>query len=231
MLITLERPDKGLIRIGDEYLWHASSQGGLVEAGERHARRVSRRVGMVFQQFNLFPHMKVLRNVIEAPMRVRGLPRKEAVALGERLLDQVGLSDKVDEYPDRLSGGQQQRVAIARALAMEPEILLFDEITSALDPELVGEVLAVLRELALRTDMTMLFVTHEMRFAREVADRVVMFDHGEVLEQGAAAEILVRPSHPRTRAFLRALLDHDVPVAESVDVSGPDEANDRTTSP
>jgi polar amino acid transport system ATP-binding protein len=209
MLMTLERPDEGTIRVGDDYLWHRERDGSLQEADVRHARQASGRIGMVFQQFNLFPHMKVLRNVTEAPMRVKGVSRKEAEQRAHELLRQVGLADKAGSYPAELSGGQQQRVAVARALAMDPEIMLFDEVTSALDPELVGEVLRVLRDLAESTDMTMLLVTHEMRFAREVADRVVMFDHGSVVESGPPAEIFSHPAHARTRTFLQAVLRED----------------------
>jgi polar amino acid transport system ATP-binding protein len=163
------------------------------------------RVGMVFQRFNLFPHMTALGNVIEAPVRVKRLPRPEAEKLGRELLDRVGLLDKKDEYPQRLSGGQQQRVAIARALAMRPELMLFDEATSSLDPELVGEVLQVMRKLA-RDGTTMLVVTHEMQFAREVAHRVVFLDGGVIVEEGAPAVVFDNPTHPRTREFLRKVL-------------------------
>jgi polar amino acid transport system ATP-binding protein len=162
---------------------------------------------MVFQQFNLFPHMTALGNVIEAPIQVLGLSHEKAVARAEALLAKVGLSAKANAYPGELSGGQQQRVAIARALAMEPNVMLFDEVTSALDPELVGEVLAVLRQLAAE-GMTMLLVTHEMAFARDVADRVVFMDGGVIVEQGKPAEIFGSPRNDRTRAFLRRLQSH-----------------------
>ncbi|MEA2782232.1 MAG: polar amino acid transport system ATP-binding protein [Rhodospirillaceae bacterium] len=164
------------------------------------------RMGMVFQHFNLFSHMTVLGNIIEAPIQVLGLSREEAVARAGRLLDRVGLADKADSYPARLSGGQKQRVAIARCLAMEPKLLLLDEITSALDPELVGEVLQVIRGLA-GQGMTMMIVTHEMGFAREVADRVVFMDGGQIVEQGAPDELLVRPATERLRRFLSAVLN------------------------
>ena len=167
-----------------------------------------KKIGMVFQQFNLFPHMNVLRNVTEGPVRVLGLSREEANERAKELLDMVALADKVDSYPSQLSGGQQQRVAIARALAMRPKIMLFDEVTSALDPELVGEVLNVLRDLARHSDMTMLFVTHEMRFARDVADRVLMFDQGVIIEQAPPEVCFTNPSNERTRQFLEAVLEH-----------------------
>ena len=160
---------------------------------------------MVFQHFNLFPHMTALENVVCAPIRVKGEPRESAQARGRELLGQVGLADKVDAYPSQLSGGQQQRVAIARALAMEPKLMLFDEPTSALDPELVGDVLAAMQQLA-REGMTMVVVTHEMGFAREVADTVVFMDGGVVVEAGKPSEVLSNPSHERTRAFLSKVL-------------------------
>lgn len=173
----------------------------------RNLERIRSEVGMVFQQFNLFPHMTALENIVEAPIQVLGLPRDRAVARAEALLAKVGLSPKAGAYPGELSGGQQQRVAIARALAMEPNVMLFDEVTSALDPELVGEVLAVLRRLA-SDGMTMLLVTHEMAFARDVADRVVFMDDGLIVEQGKPAEIFGNPRNERTRAFLRRLQTH-----------------------
>ena len=166
---------------------------------------IRREVGMVFQHFNLFPHLTVLQNVIEAPMTVKGLARDAIVPKAEALLRKVGLLDKRDAYPSRLSGGQKQRVAIARALAMEPDIMLFDEPTSALDPELTGEVLRTMRELA-EEHMTMLVVTHEMAFAREVASRVVFMDGGEILESRPSRELFASPEHPRTRAFLENML-------------------------
>ncbi|BBO61448.1 amino acid ABC transporter ATP-binding protein [Serratia marcescens] len=162
-------------------------------------------VGMVFQRFNLFPHMTVLENIIMAPVSVKKQPRAEAIAQAEQLLLKVGLLDKIDAYPNSLSGGQQQRVAIARALAMEPKIMLFDEPTSALDPELVGEVLAVMKSLALE-GMTMVVVTHEMGFAREVADRVLFIDQGIIQEEGAPQQIFSQPANPRTQAFLSKVL-------------------------
>ena len=162
-------------------------------------------VGMVFQRFNLFPHMSVLDNLIMAPMQVRKLSRSEAVLAAEKLLQKVGLLDKIDAYPNQLSGGQQQRVAIARALAMEPKVMLFDEPTSALDPELVGEVLTVMKTLA-EEGMTMVVVTHEMSFAREVSDRVLFIDQGVIMEEGPPAQVLGEPRNERTRDFLRKVL-------------------------
>jgi ABC-type polar amino acid transport system ATPase subunit len=169
-------------------------------------RAMRARMGMVFQHFNLFTHMSVLGNVIEAPMQVLKLPRDQAEARGRELLARVGLADKCDAYPSQLSGGQKQRVAIARSLAMEPKLLLLDEITSALDPELVGEVLQVIRTLA-KQGMTMLIVTHEMGFAREVADRVIFMDGGRIVETGPPDALFVRPQSDRLRQFLRAVLD------------------------
>ena len=167
-----------------------------------------RNVGMVFQSFNLFPHMTALENVMEAPVNVLKLSKEEAKEVARGLLARVGLGDRAGAYPRQLSGGQQQRVAIARAMAMRPMVMLFDEPTSALDPELIGEVLEVIRELATGSDMTMLMVTHEMRFAEEISDRVVMFDQGSVVEKGPPARIFKSPEHERTRKFLRAVLDH-----------------------
>ncbi len=173
---------------------------------ERRIRRKRPEIGMVFQNFNLWPHLNALENIIEAPMRVKGLNRAEAVALAESLLGKVGLTDKRDEYPSRLSGGQQQRVAIARALAMNPHVMLFDEVTSALDPELVQEVLLVMRQLV-REGMTMLVVTHEMGFARDVCDRVVIMSDAEIVEQGPPEVIFRAPTHERTQRFLTTILN------------------------
>ena len=166
---------------------------------------VRQRVGIVFQQFNLFPHLKAIDNLTLATRRIRRVPRAEAEARAHELLERVGLDGKAQSYPHQLSGGQQQRVAIARALMMEPRVMLFDEVTSALDPELVGEVLVVMRDLA-RSGMTMLVVTHEMQFAREVGDRVVFMDEGRIVEQGRPADVLDRPQEERTRRFLRRTL-------------------------
>ncbi len=168
---------------------------------------IRRELGMVFQNFNLFPHMTVLQNVIEAPLLVRKMHKDQAVALGEQLLEKVGLAEKRDAYPNRLSGGQKQRVAIARALAMQPQALLFDEPTSALDPELVGEVLKVMKDLAYE-GRTMVVVTHEMQFARDVSDRVVFISDGVIVEQGDPEEIFRQPKHERTRLFLDRVLSY-----------------------
>ena len=173
-------------------------------------RQIRLRAGMLFQEFNLFPHMTVLQNLIEAPMRARGLGREEAVALADTYLDKVGLSDKREEHPARLSGGQKQRAAIARALCMEPKVLMFDEPTSALDPELIGEVLLVMEELA-HEGTTMIVITHEMHFASEAADRVVFIEDGLIVEQGPPEQVLNEPHDDRTKQFLRRFL---APAAE-----------------
>jgi polar amino acid transport system ATP-binding protein len=177
-------------------------QGRVVYASEEQLRKIRLRLGMVFQNFNLFPHFSVMRNITEAPIHVRGLSPAEAREEAEKLLAKIGLTDKADAYPYQLSGGQSQRVAIARALAMKPDILFFDEPTSALDPELTGEVLKVIRQLAAER-MTMLVVTHEMAFARDVADRVIFMDKGQVVEEGTAEQIFGGPENERTRNFLR----------------------------
>ena len=173
--------------------------------GQRQIRRIRAKMGMVFQQFNLFPHMTVLGNVIEGPVTVKKMPKKKAIAKAEDLLSWVGLSDKRDEFPARLSGGQQQRVAIARSLAMEPAIMLFDEPTSALDPELVGEVVDVMERLA-KEGMTIIAVTHEMQFARNVADRILIMDKGRWIEEGPPDKIFVNPSKERSKQFLAHVL-------------------------
>lgn len=180
---------------------------GLNVKDERNLPKVRREVGMVFQQFNLFPHMTVLENVTLAPIRVRGLKKEEAERRALELLERVGIRDQAHKYPAQLSGGQQQRVAIARALAMEPKLMLFDEPTSALDPEMVGEVLDVMRDLA-RGGMTMIVVTHEMGFAREVADRVIFMDQGQIVEEAPPEVIFKSPKEERTRAFLQRVLHH-----------------------
>jgi len=201
----LETVDSGEVVIEGETLVSTDVAGVCHYAAEAELRRICRKMGMVFQQFNLFPHLSVLQNIIEAPITVKGLSRAEAVPQAEELLRKVGLLDKRDSYPARLSGGQKQRVAIARALAMQPDIMLFDEPTSALDPELTGEVLRSMRQLA-DERMTMLVVTHEMAFAREVSTRVVFMDDGEIVETGSPDEVFVCPQHPRTRAFLEHML-------------------------
>jgi polar amino acid transport system ATP-binding protein len=200
----LETIDRGSIEIEGEAMVR-TADGACRYAPDAQVRRICRRMGMVFQHFNLFPHLTVLRNLIEAPLTVQGKRREEVVPKAEALLRKVGLFEKRDAYPSRLSGGQKQRVAIARALAMEPDIMLFDEPTSALDPELTGEVLRTMRQLA-EEHMSMLVVTHEMAFAREVAGRVLFMDQGEIIEQRPAAELFADPRHPRTRAFLEHML-------------------------
>ncbi|MGN2392690.1 ectoine/hydroxyectoine ABC transporter ATP-binding protein EhuA [Pelomicrobium sp. G1] len=209
LLMALDRPDAGRIEIMGEPLWTTVCNSREVQADERHVRRLRGKVGMVFQHFNLFPHMTALANVIEAPMRVRRLSRAEAEALGVAQLERVGLADKRNAYPAELSGGQKQRVAIARALAMEPEIMLFDEITSALDPELVGGILRLLDELARGRRMTMLIVTHHMKFAERSSDRVLFFDQGRILEDGSPERIFRDPQEPRTRQFLDSILSSE----------------------
>jgi polar amino acid transport system ATP-binding protein len=206
VLMTLERPDAGRVEIGGESLYTECRNGRETPAGEAHVRRVRGSVGMVFQHFNLFPHLTALDNVMEAPVHVRGLARADAAREAEAHLARVGLSDKLGAYPRELSGGQKQRVAIARALAMQPPLMLFDEITSALDPELVGGVLDLLGELSRSREMTMLIVTHEMRFARDSSDRILFFDRGMVLEDAEPALIFSAPRHARTRAFLQSVL-------------------------
>jgi polar amino acid transport system ATP-binding protein len=205
--IGLVKPDEGTIRIDGAYLWHEETREGLKPAGERHARKVRHAIGIVFQQFNLFPHMTAIENVREPLVHALGLSRGESDARATDLLTQVGLKDHLAKHPAQLSGGQQQRVAIARSLALKPKIMLFDEVTSALDPELVGEVLRVVRELAHASDMSMLIVTHEMAFAADIADRVLMFDQGRIIEQGPPAQVLKAPQNPRTRQFLKAVLE------------------------
>ncbi|MFD9895304.1 amino acid ABC transporter ATP-binding protein [Amycolatopsis sp. NPDC059027] len=201
----LERADRGFISVGGELMGYRRAGDRLYELKEREILKQRTRIGFVFQNFNLFGHLTALENVVEAPISAQRRPRAEAEALARELLARVGLAGKTDEYPRRLSGGQQQRVAIARALALRPDVLLFDEPTSALDPELVGEVLAVIKDLA-GTGTTMVVVTHELGFAREVADTVVFLDGGRILEQGPPAVVLDQPSHDRTRAFVDKVL-------------------------
>ncbi|MFJ6697906.1 ectoine/hydroxyectoine ABC transporter ATP-binding protein EhuA [Streptomyces sp. NPDC091272] len=198
LLMTLMKPEEGTIHVNGQQLFPSQ--------GEKQLREVRKNIGMVFQQFNLFPNMTVLRNITEAPVRVLGLSKDEAEQRARDLLDLVGLGDRIDARPTQLSGGQQQRVAIARALAMRPQVLLLDEVTSALDPELVAGVLDVLRDIARTTDITMLCVTHEMNFARDISDDVLMFDSGRVIESGPPEKIFGDPEHERTREFLGAVL-------------------------
>ncbi len=204
-LIHLETVHRGTIAIEGEELVSTDAAGHCHYVPDGEVRRICGKMGMVFQHFNLFPHLTVLQNIIEAPMTVKGMRRNEIVPKAEALLKKVGLLEKRDAYPSRLSGGQKQRVAIARALAMEPDIMLFDEPTSALDPELTGEVLRTMRELA-DEHMTMVVVTHEMGFAREVASRVIFMDEGNIVESRPAREMFASPEHPRTRAFLENML-------------------------
>ncbi len=201
----LERVDSGHIYVDGELVGYREKNGRLVEDREAEVARKRAAIGMVFQRFNLFPHLTALGNVVEAPMRVKKLPRRQADELGRGLLQKVGLAEKVNAYPAQLSGGQQQRVAIARALAMQPKLMLFDEATSALDPELIGEVLEVMKSLA-REGMTMIVVSHEMGFARDVADRIVFMDGGVIVEEGPPEELFARPLQPRTQAFLSKIL-------------------------
>lgn len=207
-LAFLEEYDAGEVLIEGELLGYVDKEGHRVKASLAELNRVRRHVGMVFQQFNLWPHMTALGNVAEALIRVKRTPRNQARATAFQMMQKVGLADKADSYPARLSGGQQQRVAIARALAMEPHIMLFDEPTSALDPELVGEVLQVMKDLA-REGMTMVVVTHEMGFAAQVADKVLFLDQGEVAVSGSPEEIFRNPQHPRLRQFLQNYLDRN----------------------
>jgi polar amino acid transport system ATP-binding protein len=201
----LEKINSGRLIVDGELVGYELRGDKLHELHERDVCAKRAEIGMVFQHFNLFPHMTALENVTLAPVRVLGLSRPQARDRGRDLLARVGLGDKLDTYPVALSGGQQQRVAIARALAMQPKLMLFDEPTSALDPELVGDVLDAMRQLA-REGMTMIVVTHEMGFAREVADKVVFMDGGVVIESGAPAEVLSNPKHERTKAFLSKVL-------------------------
>jgi ABC-type polar amino acid transport system ATPase subunit len=211
----LERFEGGVIEVDGVPIAVGTNEQNVARVDQAVAASMRREIGMVFQQFNLFPHMTALENVALAPRIVRNVSRADAERTGRELLEKVGLGDKLNEHPSRLSGGQQQRVAIARALAMKPEIMLFDEVTSALDPELVGEVLRVMRQLA-EEGMTMLVVTHEMAFAQEVGERVVFMDQGSIVEQGPPAQLFGNPEQERTRSFLRKLADR------SGSAAGPD---------
>jgi polar amino acid transport system ATP-binding protein len=201
----LEKIQGGRISVNGHLIGYREESGKLIEDREQNIARQRQDIGMVFQRFNLFPHMTALGNIVEAPIRVRGMAENEAMEIGQALLARVGLAHKADAFPAQLSGGQQQRVAIARALAMRPALMLFDEPTSALDPEMIGEVLEVMKELA-REGMTMIVVSHEMGFAREVADRVVMLDEGQIIEEGTPEHFFSAPSHERTKAFLSKIL-------------------------
>lgn len=212
----LEAIDAGRIYVDGDLMGYEDRSGQLHRLKDARIAEQRREIGMVFQRFNLFPHMTALENVVEAPMQVKGMGKAEARQLAGELLERVGLADRADHYPSQLSGGQQQRVAIARALAMKPKLMLFDEPTSALDPELVGEVLSVMKELA-RDGMTMIVVTHEMGFARDVADRVVFMDGGVVVETGAPKDVINSPQHERTKAFLRRMRAEHEAVASLVE--------------
>ncbi|QOR48783.1 amino acid ABC transporter ATP-binding protein [Trueperella pecoris] len=202
---VLETIQAGTITVDGQLMGYAVKSGKLHDLTEKEIAAQRSRIGMVFQRFNLFPHMTALENVMEAPIQVKGMSKAEAKKRAQELLAQVGLADRADHYPSELSGGQQQRVAIARALAMDPELMLFDEPTSALDPELVGEVLAVMQNLAAQ-GMTMIVVTHEIGFAREVSDQVILMDEGQIVEAGTPAQIFDNPTHPRTKDFLAKVL-------------------------
>lgn len=203
MLVTLEEPTTGTIEIDGVHLWHMSRKGRLVRANEKHLHEMRGNVGMVFQHFNLFPHRTVLQNVTEAPRRVLKLSKEEAEERAIGMLRKVGLDEKLADYPAQLSGGQKQRVAIARALVMRPKVMVFDEVTSALDPELVGEVLEVIREIADEGEMAMMLITHEMDFAREIADRVLFCADGNIIEEGPPEAIFENPQTERLQSFLK----------------------------
>ena len=206
ILMTLEKINGGHIEVDGDQLYHVQKAGSLVVADERHLQTMREKIGMVFQHFNLFPHKCVLDNITLAPMLTKGIAKAAAETRAMELLDMVGMADKAKSMPAQLSGGQKQRVAIARALALSPRIMLFDEITSALDPELVEEVLNVMRKLAAETDMTMLLVTHEMGFAHDFADRVLFFDRGKIVEEGKPDDIFRNPRQERTQTFLRKII-------------------------
>lgn len=206
ILMTLEDIQDGVIYVANQPLWHEEKNGVLVPAGQAHLRKMRKEMGMVFQQFNLFPHMTVMRNITEAPVHVLGLSKDKAKKRALKYLDLVGMTEHADKFPSQLSGGQQQRVGIARALAMHPSILLFDEPTSALDPELVGEVLQVIEHLASQHDLTILLVTHEMQFAKEISDRVCFFDQGKIVEDGPPEQIFTQPQEERTKEFLSSFI-------------------------
>ena len=201
----LEKIQAGRILVNGHLIGYREVDGKLVEDREQNIARQRQDIGMVFQRFNLFPHMTALDNIREAPIRVRKIPEKEATETAQKLLDRVGLAHKADVFPGQLSGGQQQRVAIARALAMKPALMLFDEPTSALDPEMIGEVLEVMKELAV-SGMTMIVVSHEMGFAREVADRILMMDDGQIIEEGSPEHFFTSPQQDRTKSFLSKIL-------------------------
>ena len=209
MLMTLETINGGVIYVDGKPLTHMPKNGTLVPADEKYLRKMRASIGMCFQHFNLFPHMTALQNCMEGPVQVLGLSKAEARARSDELLTMVGMIDKKDQHPSRLSGGQQQRVAIARALAMRPKVMLFDEVTSALDPEVIGEVTTVIRKLVTEHNLTMLMVTHQMGFARDISDRVCFFFGGKIEEQGPPDELFGNPQRDRTKQFLSAVKDAD----------------------
>lgn len=202
LLMTLEEPTSGDIVVSGENLWKMEKNGDMVRANENHLRKVRGDIGMVFQHFNLFPHMTILENCMTAPIHVKKESKEEVRKRAIEMLERVGLGDKIDNYPSQLSGGQKQRVAMARAVVMRPKIMLFDEVTSALDPELVGEVLEVIRDLAQHEDMAMVLVTHEMDFALDIADKVLFLDEGVIAEQGSAKEVIEHSQNERLQSFL-----------------------------
>lgn len=203
MLMTLEEPTSGDIFVKNQNLWKMEKKGKIVPADEKHLRKIRGDIGMVFQHFNLFPHMTILENCMVAPIHVKKMDKSEARDLSIEMLTKVGLQDHLNKYPDQLSGGQKQRVAMARALVMKPIVMLFDEVTSALDPELVGEVLEVIRGIAEEGKTAMILVTHEMDFALEVADRVVFLDNGVICEDGTPSEVIENSENERLQSFLR----------------------------
>lgn len=202
LLMTLEEPTSGDIIVSGENLWKMEKNGDMVRANEKHLRKVRGDIGMVFQHFNLFPHMTILENCMTAPIHVKKENKEDVRKRAIEMLERVGLGDKIDKYPSQLSGGQKQRVAMARAVVMRPKIMLFDEVTSALDPELVGEVLEVIRDLAQHEDMAMVLVTHEMDFALDIADKVLFLDEGVIAEQGSAYEVIEQSQNERLQSFL-----------------------------
>ncbi|GAA0419651.1 MAG: ectoine/hydroxyectoine ABC transporter ATP-binding protein EhuA [Bacillota bacterium] len=202
MLMTLEQPTSGDIIVDGKNLWKMEKKGSMVDANEKHLRNVRGDIGMVFQHFNLFPHMTILENCMTAPIHVKNEDKSTAKQRSIEMLEKVGLGDKLDNYPSQLSGGQKQRVAMARALVMRPKVMLFDEVTSALDPELVGEVLEVIRDIAKEGEMAMILVTHEMDFALDVADKVLFLDEGVIAEQGTASEVIEHSTNERLQSFL-----------------------------
>lgn len=203
MLMTLEEPTAGDIIVGDQNLWKMEKNGKLIEANDKHLREIRGDIGMVFQHFNLFPHMTILENCMTAPIHVKKESKESARKHSIEMLEKVGLGDKLDNYPSQLSGGQKQRVAMARALVMRPKVMLFDEVTSALDPELVGEVLEVIRDIAKDGEMAMILVTHEMDFALDVADKVLFLDEGVIAEQGTASDVIEHSKNERLQSFLK----------------------------